>query len=571
MTVPAWTSPAERSLQVFEPLLPAERTVLRAAAAGEIAKIGYRRANPNFTENHLRAEFVAMLMCGGAPDAAVAGRRLQIMGATIVGRLDLTSMVVPLTAWWYRCSFVHIPHLDGTRVAGSLTFADCALPGLRAQASRIELDLELCSGCNVDGDVLLAHAQVGRTLSFERLQLRAPTTAGAGGRRLVADGVQVGGDVILSGGLEAMGEVRFEGARIGAHLRADGARLVADVDASGARGVALDLDRIHVHGNVLLDAGFAAAGQVRLQQARIDGSLDCDGAMFDAVGDASWGDNAASLMLDDAAIGGALILRRLQAPLQGASLAHARVNVLCDDATTWGLHHVLDGFCYRQLGEHAPTDAAMRLEWLTGQAASQLGAHFRPQPWRQLIDVLRHMGRDAEAREIAIERERQLRKVGRIGAGTSGLAHRVAEIGHDLFGWFAGYGHRPWRLLGWAGAVWLLCGCVYWAAAQDGATEPPAWHRQAEPMLGGCPAAAPCAAPAFQPYLYSLELMVPLLHLQQVQAWAPARGARPGPVEAWLGAPWLQMLTWMQSVFGWIVAMTLVASVSGWADRDRRR
>ena len=71
-------------------------------------------------------------------------------------------------------------------------------------------------------------------------------------------------DVLLGAGFEAAGEVRFIGAHIAGNLRTTGAHMTAPLDASGAHGAVLMLDRLRVGGSVYLDSGFSAAGQVRL-------------------------------------------------------------------------------------------------------------------------------------------------------------------------------------------------------------------------------------------------------------------------------------------------------------------
>ena len=582
-TAPAHVPQPRRTLQDFEPLLPAEALVLRAAAAGDIAKIGYRRprvpgaataaAAAAAPELRVRAEFVGFLARGGAAGAHIHGRRLQIMGAFIVGRLDLACASVPTSLWLYRCAFAAAPLLDAARIAGSVTFADCSMPGLHAQACRIDAELALNAGCSIDGDVLLMHARIGRDLNCERLRLRGSgSAANATRRRLDADSTRIGGDVLLTDGFEAVGEVRFMAARIGGDFRAGNARLTADLDDIGARGVALDLDRCRVGGSVRLDAGFSAAGQVRLQRARIGGDLDCSGAGFDAAGDASWGDNSAALLLDRARIGGALNLRQLQGPLQGASLADARAGALLDDASTWGQHHILDGFRYTRLDAGAPTDAAMRLDWLGRQYAAHLGADFRPDPWHRLIKVLRHMGRGPSARDVAIGRERHLRRAGRIGLGAPPGLRWIARIGHDVFGALAGYGHRPLRLVASAGVVWLLCGGLYWAAAERGALAPSAALLLAEPHLAACrPDCAqwPVTLPEFQPLLYSLDVLVPLADLQQERHWAPARDVLARDLEAWIGTPPLLLLIWAEALCGWVATLALLASLAKLTRRDR--
>jgi len=454
---PPPSSSTAQTLQDFEPLLLAELIVLRAAADGSIAKVGYRRPRNATPDVRLRAEFLAFLAQGGGTGAPVVGGRLQVLGACIVGRLDLSRTRVPISLWLYRCVFGTAPIFDGAYIAGSLSMPDTGLPGLHAQGTRIDGELALNAGCSVHGELDLARAVIGRDLNCERLHL-VPSDKFANTLpcRLIAENAQIGGDVILSGGADIVGELRLQDIRVRGDLRISSARLSAGLDASGARGVALNLDRARIGGHLMLDAGFSAAGQVRLQRARIGGDLDATGADFDAVGDAGWGDTAA-VLLDRAKIGGALVLTQLLRPLEGTSLVDARVGTLRDDAMTWGTHHVLDGFAFKRFGGEAPTDATMRLGWLATQRASPFGDDYRPEPWRQVIKVLRRMGRDSSASEVAIGREHYLRHAGLIGLGLPSAMRWLARAGHALYGLLAGYGHRPLRLLFVTGLVWLAC------------------------------------------------------------------------------------------------------------------
>jgi hypothetical protein len=516
---PAGAPRSMQSLQDFEPLLLAELIVLRAAASGGIAKVGYRRPRRPTPDVRLRAEFLTFLARGGGPGAPVVGRNLQIVGACIIGRIRLDHAEVPMSLWLYRCQLGASPRLDGAHIQGSLSFVDSSMPGLYAEGCRIDGDLSFASGSQVDG------------------------------------------------------EVRLMAARIGGDLCASHARISGTLDDAGSRSVALNLDRMVLAGTARLDAGFAAAGQVRMQQARIEGDLDCSGATFDAIGDASWGENAAPLLLDRARIGGALVLRDLQGPLQGASLMQARASTLRDDAGTWGQHHLLDGFAYSSFGAEAPTDAPMRLDWLARQDVAHLGSDYRPDPWRRVIKALRRAGQDRSAREVAIGREQHLRQAGLIGRGAPSALRWAVRGAHDLFGMCAGYGHRPLRLLVGAAAVWLLCGMLFWAAAERGALAPSAQMLLADPRLASCRpdcAQLPATAPTFQPFVHSLDVLLPLVDLRQQRHWAPARDAMAIDVERWIGTPLVQLLTWFEGAFGWIAALTLLAAVTGLTDRDRR-
>ena len=540
-------------LQDFEPLLPAEAILLRAAADGSIAKIGYRRPRNATPEVRLRAEFVAFLARGGGAGARVAGGLLQVLGACIVGRLDLSQRRVPVSLWMYRCVFAAAPQFGGAQIAGSLSFPDSALPGLHAEAARIDGELAFNAGCSLHGELNLARARIGRDLNCERMHLQASTRfPNALPCRLVADGAQIRGDVILSGGVDATGGLSFEGARIHGDLRASGARVSAGLDAGGTRGAALNLDRARIGGDVLLGAGFSAAGQVRLQRARIGGDLDCRGADFDAIGDAGWGD-AAAVLLDRAQIGGALNLQQLLRPLEGSSLVDTRAGTLLDDAQTWGAHHSLDGFSYARFGATAPTDATMRLDWLATQRAGHFGNEFRPEPWQRVIKVLRRMGRDDHATEVAIGRERHLRRIGVIGGDAPGALRWLPRLGHTLFGVFAGYGHRPLRVLVGACVLWLACAGMYWAADENGlmATTQPQGTRSAVRL---------------QPLAYSLDVRLPLIDLRQQRRWTPAvtDGSLASP------AALVQALSWFEAACGWLATLALLAIATGLTDRDRR-
>jgi len=542
-----------RTLQDFEPLLLAELIVLRAAAAGSIAKVGYLRPRNATPDVRLRAEFLAFLAQGGGAGAPVAGCRLQVLGACIVGRFDLSHTRVPVSLWLYRCVFAAAPVLTGAHITGSLSLPDSGLPGLQAEGLRIDGELALNAGCSVHGEIDLSRAVIGRDLNCERMHLHASEKfASTRPCRLLADGARIGGDVVLGGGTDLVGEVRFSAARIHGNLRASGARLSAALDPAGARGVALNLDRACIDGHLLLDAGFSAAGQVRLHRVRIGGDLNATGADFDAVGDAGWGDTAA-VLLDRARIGGTLVLRELKRPLEATSLVDARVGVLDDDGLTWGAHHVLDGFTYQRFADGAPTDATMRLGWLATQRASHSGEDFRPEPWRRVIKVLHRMGRDASAAEVAIGRERHRRRSGLIGSSLPPAWRWLPRAGHALFGALSGYGHRPLRLLLATGVLWLACAGAYWTAAENG-------------LLTPTQAASRPTPERLRPLAYSLDVLVPLIDLRQQHRWA----ATPNDGQPTAPAALVQALTWFEALCGWLATLTLLAIASGVTDRDRR-
>jgi hypothetical protein len=262
------------------------------------------------------------------------------------------------------------------------------------------------------------------------------------------------------------------------------------------------------------------------------------------LGDAAHNHDA-TLILDRARIDGSLVLCSLQTPLLGASFVRARVGTLVDDDTTWGERLALDGFAYSRLGDDAPLDTVFRVDWLERQHPSHLESHFRMQPWRRLIHVLRRMGHDRRATSIALRREHRLRAIGWIGSWAPPMLRWLPQAGHRLLGLLAGYGYRPGRLVGWLAAAWLLCGGAYWMAAQR----------------ASMPDHSPIADGVFSPLIYSLDRLLPWVALGAPHQW-PA------------GSAWAQAMHWLariQSGFGWMVVLLLLASLAGWMDRDRRR
>ncbi|TXC66311.1 hypothetical protein FSC37_11715 [Piscinibacter aquaticus] len=416
--------------------------LLRACRHGDIARIGLRRPREATPEVTVRASFLAALALQNG--AHRQSRRIQLLGAWVEGRLDLGECRVPASLWFFRCVFDTTPLFDGARIQGGLAFPDCELPGLLAERCRIAQDLSLNAGCSIASEVRLQQARIAGDFNATRLSLVGQEASLPARRSLLADGIEIAGDLRMADGFDAAGEVRFAGARVGGDLVASGARVHGPVDGTGARRCALVLDRVEIGGDLRLDQGFAAAGSVSARRARIGGDMECCGAAFDRVGDAAWGEGV-SLVLDRARIRGTLRLARLEAPLLGASFVGTRAGALVDDAGTWGERLVLDGFAYSRFGDGASLDSGFRLGWLERQLPAHLTDDFRMQPWQRVIEVLRRMGRGGSAGTLAVRREQRLRRIGRIGSSMPTALRGVARVAHACFGALAGYGWRPQR------------------------------------------------------------------------------------------------------------------------------
>ena len=577
-----------RSLVHFQPLHPAEKKLLNACRTGAMAVIADERPKEVTADNLVRAGFLRFLALGGDERAPVHEHGVNLRGAWIAGELDVDGAAIPRDIVCWKCHFDLMPIFRGASVAGGLFLSGSQVPGFTGDGMTCSGDLVLRDKFSSVGEVRLLGARIGGNLECDNAAFNGKDDAA-----LSADGAEIKGDVFLGGGFSTTGTVRLLGARIGGNLECNGATF------DGKDGDALSADRAEIQGSVFLLNGFSATGKVCLPGARIGGNLHCTGAKF-------IGKNG-GLSADGIDITGGLILRGLETPLSSASFSSAHVGQLIDDMASWGDDLTLDGFTYDAIAGGAPTDATTRLAWLKKQRRTHHGSpdgnnDFRPQPWQQLIKVLRTMGHMEDARQVAIAREEHLRTIGKIGETPAAWPpwkkwiYRPLSRGlHRAFGFLIGYGYRPLRMVLLMVLVWLTCGAFYWYAATEGVMAPsnplvfdhPRYeHCRPDyiPGLGLAPARPKAGNwyvcpelsgeyTTFSPLVYSLDLILPLVDLQQDRDWAPII---PTPKEKWhaeLGHltlnHWTRFAVWFEILFGWIASLLLVAVLSGLTNRDR--
>ena len=460
---------------------------------------------------------------------------------------------------------------------GSLGLQGCQIADLKGDGIKVNGGVFLRNGFAATGEVRLLGAEIGGDLDCS-----GGLFSNTDGDALNADRVKVTGSVFLRDGFAATDEVRLLGAEIGGSLYCTGGKFI------NADGKALSADGIRVTGDVFLREGFAATGEVRLLGAEIGGALDCsDGNFTNACRRAINGDGCRvinGLLLRGAHVTGAI------------DLAAASVGTLVDHGFDWhGGGHFLDGFAYDQLV--GTTDGHQRIAWLRSQQKDQLDhRNFKPQPWEQLIAVLRAMGHPHEATKVAIAKQDQMRKAGKIGKPGS-LWQWPENVFHILFRVLAGYGHRPAWTVVWLIGVWIVSSFAFYAGRDAGffgpssaVIEMSALHqacgapgdrqpgsldpRHPGHLLPGPPKAhwtsPACPLPpeytTLQPALYSLDLILPVINLQQDGDWAPIVARSDGSPLFWGHA--LRGLVWFEILFGWITSLMLAAVVANLVRKD---
>jgi hypothetical protein len=470
--------------------------------------LGAERPEEANVANTIRAELIRFLALGGDAENPVHDEGVMLWGGWIKGVLSLHQAQAAVRLSLKRCHFDTAPVFNMSRLT-DLVLDGSAIPGLRA------------------------------------------------------DSISVSGSVFLSDGFCATGEVRLLGAQIGGDLACSSGRF------ANAGGNAIQADRIRVTGCVFFDDGFSATGEVHLLGAQIGGDLVCRTGSFANTGKHALSAETiavvGSLLLDYASIDGAILL------------SGAQVGSLVDDKDCWKAGgHFLDGFHYDRI--ILRTDAAMRVGWLKQQHPDYLMTDFRPQPWEQLIKVLREMGHPDEAAKVAIAKQDQIRIAN--AAAKRNWNEPLERALHWVYGKGVGYGHRPIWTVYWMMAVCMVFALAFFAGREWGYFGPtsPLIHASAAFDACGAPGEAgkvywtstACPTPpeytTFQPFLYSLDLILPLVDLHQEADWGPMV-VNPKGETLWPGRI-LRWMMWFEILFGWVASLTLVAVLGRLVDKD---
>jgi hypothetical protein len=537
--------PQGRWLADLGELSAAEKWLVECCARGEPwAPEGWdgKRPKAGTDANKIKADLIRFLVLGGDAGHPVHEAGVMIFGAWIEDKLNLHQCIASFRLDLKKSHLIQEPNLLAAQIP-ELSFGGSHLPGLRADR------LKLTSG------------------------------------------------LFLNDGFNAKGTVRLLGATIGGNLDCSGGSF------SNAKGFALSADRIDVAGNIFLKDGFKASGTARFLGATIGGDLDCSGGSFSNA-------EGYALIAERIDITGALFLR--DASIKGAIvLTAAKIGTLADDVACWEAKgHGLDGLHYDRI--IGPTDASSRIKWLKSQREDHLNKKgWKPQPWEQLIKILREMGHPAEANEVAIEKQRMMRQAGQIGTrqiraqqmkrwpwleiAWIWLVNTMVLAWHYVYGALAGFGYRPGRILLWMAGLWLVSGFWFSHAAQTGLMAPSSaeivMHRQlhadigkAGDHAGGCGVrhevgeaqywpvctALPSEYTTFNPWLYSADLILPLVDLQQDGAWSPAASFtdKLGTMHDIPAGMFSRSLMWLEILFGWFASLMFVAIVSRLVEKD---
>jgi hypothetical protein len=216
-------------------------------------------------DRQVRAQLLYELLTGinGPKDARP--HALGLTGARITGTLDLQAATLACPLVLRRCTFEQPINLREAQ-APAIRLPGCHVPGFNGAQLQTRGDLQLSHGFTAQGEVNLAGAHIGGALSFENATLTNP-----GGRALYGDWLTVG-QSMLCRELTAQGQMILASAHIRSSLEFDGSSL------TNAKGPALSANELTVDGSMFCRNGFTAHGEVDLVGGHIGGQLDFQAA-----------------------------------------------------------------------------------------------------------------------------------------------------------------------------------------------------------------------------------------------------------------------------------------------------
>jgi hypothetical protein len=420
--------------------------------------------------------------------------------------------------------------------------------------------LILGPGATVRGTARIAGARIHGRLIMAKAMLSEPEE-----EAVAAQGALVEGGVDLTGLHAAGGRLRFTSATLGS-VYASGAQL------THREGTTLSLHQTTVKGTVALVDGFRSEGLVDLSRSTIEGRLELGNGTFTCPGPGEYNGQGHAIEAISTVIRGGIYMASASISA-GVDFTNATTTFLVDDPGNWPARFIISGFAYDRFDQPRgnssgpPWDHAARCAWLGRQAAFDAG------PYEQAARVFRQHGYSSGAKAILIAQQRHAR---RTITGRWALPRRALDT---AFGITVSYGYRPGR------ALWLLAILVALVASSLLLPGPLATMRATasgtvysthgplpSPGTAATAAQRPTTAGVsqatadacgngevvcFNPLLYAIDTVIPVISLDQRSTWRPDTGVQDGTFMQW----WLDVAT----ILGWLFSSIFVLSLAGLA------
>jgi hypothetical protein len=430
-------------------------------------------------------------------------------------------------------------YLPGIQIGGPLDFSGATLTAkdvaLVLEIADIAGEMLLKDHFSSSGEIVLLGTHIGGDLNCSSASFTCKDVA------LLADDARIAGTVYLTEKFSSAGTLRFLNTQIDGNLDCRGAKLTAIQNT-------LYADQAKINQNVYLSEGFSSSSAVRFRGAKIGGDLDCSRAAIsdlECIGTQTSGD---------------LIWKGIQQPGDAlVYLTNSTFSRLLDDRASWPAKGrlVLDGFVYRDLvlSEEATEELLVdyRIDWLERQPKTDL---IKPQPWLQVAKILEARGDPDGAKRVVFKlRRQQVLAANPLWQGATFVYDTLEE--------------QPFWILFPIALLWFFGFVIFWRAARMSAMCPRDKDAYNELLRFR---RLPGQYPRFNPAVYALENVLPVVKLGQDDAWGPSPQAKPGSwfsnrKLAWtrwlpgINYPWLTVFRWTLILLGWVLAGILAAAI----------
>ncbi|MFX4230260.1 hypothetical protein ACOL3I_02070 [Aliarcobacter butzleri] len=530
---------------MFSNMKPAEERLLEACQKGEVLNLADERPRKKTDNNEIRGEFLRTLILSNNQEIAVNGNRyilkidprgIDFRGIFISGVFDFSFCNTDLSFTFINSFFEEEIRLINSKIK-ILNLTGTLVKLISAQKLICDSDIFLRDGFKSKGKIDFISAQIGGSLICTNGKFKNKNSVA-----LNFNSSKIDGNVQLNG-FEANGKVEFSYAQIGVGFDCTNGKLI------NKNETALTFNSSKIDGNVLLGEGFC-----------ISGNLDFTASQIGKV-----------KVSEKIRIKGSCLFEFMKVN----TILIEKLNfhkIILNKKGFKKLH--LDGLVYNHLSG-VNLDSITLINWLSKMPK------FKPQPYKQLAKVLRNMGHNEDANNIMIEYNDII---------TSKSKNWFIKILKKIYGFTAAYGYKPMRVLGTMFMVWFLCSLFYWNASKVAVfapTNPLVFQKKDSYICNVNSNGTPLLDffnyskynssnnwilnenlegeyTTFNPFLYSLDVILPIVDLQVEKDWGQYISSNNGTLN-----DFTRWIMWFEILFGWTYSLILVAILSGLAKNEK--
>ncbi|UCG55051.1 MAG: hypothetical protein JSV32_02205, partial [Dehalococcoidia bacterium] len=440
------------------------------------------------------------------------------------------------------------------KLSGAQTGARLNLHGSQFEAELGLTDIQIGSGIFISN--IQAHSNVDMHFAKARLQLAGDKVFVAG--KLDLRGVDIGTEIYLQG---KFGNVNMRHARVSSQVCFNESQIIGSFEAGHAhigesfefrkgevdqaklgsmeiRGQ-LDLASVTFHGDLDIQ-GTRVSRNISLQDSKLKGILranDCEAmhqfdlerARIDGPAEMKGIKVGTALILEDAKFGSLV-------DLTDAKIENSILMKNCDASDglfdlkgvrTGGTWYVENANLFKvRLNRFTYSDVYPR-DYIS--LSNLLGKHveYHPDAYRQLANVLQSQGYEDLAEDILIK--------GR----SDGKRYKLLGFWSKLWNYLSAvtirYGYKP-ELAGLWALLFIILGSIIFYIGKNS-------------KLKKCPSISLPKEYTFNSFIYSADILIPVIDLGQEKYWLPT--------------DWVRIYWWFHRIVGWVLATLMIVGLTG--------